>query len=217
MIVSVPELVTYMSGVNFNASQTDAATQVLNGVQRSLERYLNRFLEPTLVQERVQAGWDGSVRFSYTPVVKFISMIDPAGFSLPVNGWQQAPTVPAMDDDEWEEWSDEFGATRQVDLIPGTFYGWLPQEFNGTLIGAPKVWYALKYISVLILPNQDDLKLDILRVAAREMTRNHDDSVSLKDGIMGDDTNPMIEGITGLGWTDDELAKYGRYRRRVIV
>lgn len=215
-IVSVPDLVTYMSGVNFDAQQTAAANQVLEGVQRGLERYLNRFLEPTLVQERQQAQYDGSVRFSYTPVIKFISMTDPLGFRLPVEGYLEVqPSVPALDEDEWMEWSD-YGVIQQVDFAPGNFYGDVPLGYGYTPLGSPGVWYVLKYISQIILPNMNDVKLDILRVASREMTRNHDDAISLKDGLMGTDTNPEIQGIVGLGWTDDELAKYGRYRRRVI-
>jgi hypothetical protein len=223
-LVLVDELKDYMSGVTFTAAQLRTAQSVIDGVQRQLERYCNRVLEPVLIQERVQADGQGRLKFSKTPVIKLISIIDQFGSLIPIaedeNGAQ--PTVPPLDPTEYENYSS-LGVTRQVDNVGSTFYGssvigygGFGDYFYGPLL-VPEMWYVLKYIAAPGDLDLDDVRLSILRVSAREMTRHHDDTMSTKDGIISDDSNPEIVGIQGFGFTPDELTQFDRLRRRVIV
>lgn len=61
---------------------------------------------------------------------------------------------------------------------------------------------------------QPNVKLAIKRVAAREFTMKHDDTVTLEntEGRVPEDATP-----TEKGWTVLELAKFDRMRRRTIV
>lgn len=66
-------------------------------------------------------------------------------------------------------------------------------------------------------PQYADVRLSIMRVASREMTNRHDDTLSVKgletDNV-GEPTGPQ-NGVQG--WTYDELRMHDRLRKRVIV
>ena len=57
------------------------------------------------------------------------------------------------------------------------------------------------------------IKLGILRVAAREMTMNHDDVLSIKDDFARE---PANAAEIRKGWTPEDLAPFERLRRRTV-
>lgn len=168
-IVSVPELVDYMSNVTLTADQLEAAELVLEGVQGELEVYLNRPVEPREVTEVLQS-LDGYVRPRITPVVQVLSVTGLA-------------TVP------------------------------LYSKANGLYVGWAGEW-SVTYRAGIDGASKPDIRLAILRVAAREMQNRHDDTLSVKDLRTDDEKqNPRYPE----GWQEAELMRLSRYRRRVIT
>lgn len=55
------------------------------------------------------------------------------------------------------------------------------------------------------------VRLTILRVASREVQNKHDDTLSVKD-LDANDVSPLPEGLQ-----DEDKARIGRWRRRVVV
>ena len=228
-IVSVDELQNYMSSAHFNDVEAISAQFILDGLQSQLENYLNRTIEPTLVQERVLAESQGTyaanyeLRLRFTPVIKLISITDDLGNAVPINttnGVASDPLVPALTEDEFDNY-DDLNVTRQVDYIPGTFYGSSVLGYGnfqntGVLIlptGFSTGWYAAKYIAGLLAPDFADVRLSIMRAANREMTFDHDDTIAMAAGAY---TNPgTLPAI--IGFTDAELAALDRLRRRTVV
>lgn len=215
-LLNTNDLIDYMGDVAFTQQQLDKSQVILDGVQRQVERYCNRMLEPTLIQERLRAEADGSLYFTYTPVLQLVSIVDQ--FNTPVLWGMEfgAGTVAALTDADMQA----AGVTRSLDTASGTDNtsfvkaGALNAD-PGMLRFTPFSWYTVKYLTC-VQDNLDDVKLEILRVSAREMVRMHDDTLSLKDGIFRDETNPEISGITGFGFTVDELTQFDRLRRRVV-
>lgn len=61
--------------------------------------------------------------------------------------------------------------------------------------------------------SKPDIRLAILRVAAREMQNRHDDTLSVSDLTT---SHPGDEPLQ-VGWTEGELNMLRRYKRRVVV
>ncbi len=190
LIVPVDDLIDYMSGINLNPSQGQrrAAEFILAGVQADLERYLNRPLTPTVRTESVPVNSDGSVRTSLSPIISI-----PAGTtSYYLRG-------------------DRLFATslyRDASLLVGDWF----HEDREPLI---TVTYTGGYDGAL--DEFADVRLAILRVASREMTNRHDDTLTVK-GLntdpAGEPTGPQ-NGVQG--WTMDELRQFDRLRKRVYA
>lgn len=71
------------------------------------------------------------------------------------------------------------------------------------------------YTAGKVLPEMEleSVKSKIMEVAARTVTSNHDDTISIKGGLERDTDPPRpIKG-----WTEEELWAFSRYRRRVVV
>jgi hypothetical protein len=60
--------------------------------------------------------------------------------------------------------------------------------------------------------NDEGLKVAILRVAAREISENQDETVGINAGEVTGRPQPNI-----LGWTTEELRQWDHLRRRVVV
>lgn len=174
MIVSVRRLRDYMSGIGLNTTQTQAAEDVLAGVQAELERYLRRPLELRTVTEPAIYSPHGWIDTSVTPVVSTTS----PGFYV-ANGllrprWA-APIV-----------------LGQPDLV--TYVG----GYDGTA------------------PELADVRLAIMRVAAREMEVRHDEARTVKELNTTRTQSEPVRRHGSDGWTPDELAQFDRLRERVV-
>lgn len=177
-IVNVDQLRDYMSGIGLDVDQTQAADDVLAGVQADLERYLARPLELRTVTEEVEMVLGGSYQTSVTPVVSTTSLwhVVRRGRLRPLGG---LPVVTqAMLDTR----------TETVTYVGG-YDGFAP-EFA-------------------------DVRLAILRVAAREMEQRHDDTRSVKDLSTRNEGEMQLRQT--VGWQPAELARFDRLRQRVVA
>lgn len=70
------------------------------------------------------------------------------------------------------------------------------------------------YVGGIDGDDEDDVKLGILRVAARELTVRHDDTLGVTDLSIrpAAPADPRI-----YGWTPEELKQFDRLRRRVVA
>lgn len=199
MIVTRVELSDYMSGFTLNPvyGQDDAADMVIAGVQTDLERYLNRSLEPQTVTERVPVDREsGVVKTTRTPILSI-----PTGAPYYFYGDRifVAGNYTTMDVSLYvlghhiseQEW-------MTVTYTAG-------YDARSVLAGGPGD------------PSFADVRLAVLRVASREMTNRHDDTLSVK-GLdtrnEGEPTGPQ-NGVQG--WTYDELRMHDRLRKRTIA
>lgn len=220
-IVTSDELADYLNGVTWSLSQTNhIANVVLPGIQQELENYLNRPIEPMHVREARQPDCDGRIWPTVTPVIKMISI----DYS-PVGGSVQTPNpplyVPAA-------LSPDPGVAREWDpaITPTQAPNWLVQQQGSSFITIPGFtwdpsmsvtmpgYVLIEYIGGYNGYIDTALKLDILRVAAREVERVYDNAVTLTDGAAQQkvSSDPRTKG-----WTPDELAQWDRLRRRVVV
>jgi hypothetical protein len=198
MIVSVEMLKDYMSGIQLKAFQEQAAEYVLAGVQSQLERYINRWLEPREVTEAVHVHQDGYLLTTKSPIV-----------SLPTDS-----NYSLYGGRIWYYGVGSVFAGPPISPIftASTWGGFDSQVFEVT--------YTAGYDA---RPESDtvgefaDVRLDILRVASREMTNRHDDTMSVKSLSMANQGEPTGPQNGVQGWTMDELRMHDRLRKRVIV
>lgn len=175
-IVTVQELQDYMSGVGLAVDQQLALQDVLDGVQRELERYCQRPLER---MERTEAVFPDDAGRLWPKATPIESVSSPVGlYPNGANGLVGTYPAPAL-------------------------------MFGG---GVEPV--VLTYVGGLVGAEEDDVRLAILRVAAREATDRHDDTRTVTDleGRQAQRTDRRE-----VGWTDDELKKFDRLRRRTAV
>jgi hypothetical protein len=201
-LVSVDELVAYMGHTQLTPTQRSAASRTLLGVQQELENHLNRPLQPVQVREVVVADWQGIGNLSITPVHKIISSTQITQ-QLPLLPAEPVVITPLTDQDV----AREIDYTSGYDTTPGRIAG-------GWYLGVQNAYFLVEYIGGHIGYVPEGLKNDIKRVAAREIADNVDDTLSLR----GDNAQQASEPDTReRGWTEDELRKWDRLRRRVIV
>lgn len=93
-------------------------------------------------------------------------------------------------------------------LVP-PFNGW----YGSILEYIPSPGYAVTYVGGLDGANIPELKLMVLRVAAREMSNKHDDTVGLN---AGDLTRSKVD-VVPEGLNDDDRKRLDRFRRRMVV
>lgn len=208
-LVTTEELKRYMSGLNLNANQDIAAAEVLIGVQNDLENYLNRSVQLVQVREAIQTDGLGYANVSKSPVVKIISK-SPLQYEHELFMPEFLPYNPAsMERDSII--GDEGrlidrtanGVVGDPHVVPGAIY-----------VGTPNAWFVVEYIGGLDCSTKPEVKLAIMRVAAREVSRNHDDTISLREG----NAEQAAETDTReKGWTEAELKRFDRLRRRVVV
>jgi hypothetical protein len=184
--VKVHELKDYMSGIGLDADQASATQDVLDGVQRELERYCQRDFERKVRTERLQPDELGRLWPRSTPIE---SVSAPVGLVIGGNGL--------------------WGATYVA--LPSVGYGGF--GFAG---GFPADPIEVTYIGGLD-PDDDrlhDVRVAILRVASREAVSLHSDVLD-PDDLQARPTKDRDS--RPLGWTDDELKKFDRLRRRTVA
>ena len=207
-LVTAEDLTTYMGGLELTAAQAGIVDSIiLPGVQQDLENYLNRPVEPVIVRESLKQSDNGFLYFRVTPVHSIVSITTSAGVAVTLPS--DIPSALYNPDqlrtlDEWGE-PDLFG--YQLDTFSG-----------GGFIGYPSIgrptYHRVVYVAGYNGYVNQGLKLDILRVAAREAEMQFDDTMSLRGGgqeaASDSDDRPK-------GWTEDELKKWDRLRKRVMA
>lgn len=193
-LVTVADLRKYMSDVSLSANQAQAAQLVLDGTQQTLELYLGRPVQPVQVREKVRSNGSGDLMLSVTPVHRVIDMR-----VINTNSVEPAKDVTPLSEAEVDRMWDAMPEDRIT--VPGGLY-----------VGRWFTWYVVEYWGGYNGFVDDALKLAILEVASRTMTVNHDDVLSIKDDIAREPANePRIRK----GWTDEELKRFDRLRRRI--
>lgn len=205
MLVSEDELIAFMSDINLNTRQRANLTMVLNGVQEDLETYLNRPLEPVQIREVVRTDWQGYTYFTYTPVRKIIAVQTTEPLLDPDTPYVPAPMDrdPLVDDDD-----------RVLQHVVPQFINPPGKHPSALYVGDPWGWYIIEYVAGYDGYALNGLKLAIMRVASRDIETTDDDTLSLRDGNAERATPPDTRPT---GWTDDELKRWDRFRRRVVV
>lgn len=217
-LVSVAELRAYMAGSAFNTSQNYIAALTLSGIQQELENYLHRPVQPVQMRELLKVDATGCVNPTIAPVHKVIkceSISDRTSiFDLPNNvEYTVTPTVMVRD-----ALVDANG--RLLDHLRPNVGDPLIMD-NGIFVGElfpgyyqQDLYYAVEYVGGYNGYVDNALKMDILRVAAREMGKNHDETLSLRGDKAERATEPDARQR---GWTEEELKGWDRLRRRVIA
>lgn len=210
MIVSVAEQRGYMGGLALKDHQRDTMELIIKGVQRGLEDYLNRTIEPARVRERVKASNRGFLHLSNTPVIKVLSL-DTNVNSL--DGYQ-GRTVTRLDpaDSLLDDLTFDIDPEYQFDRYP--FSDGVNQIVPGGLSVAPNQFYYVDYVGGLNGYLDSSFKLSIMRVVAREWASNHVYTEGLRSGTP-DQTE--VGDARFLGWSTDELKAFDRYRRRTVI
>lgn len=207
-LVTADDLTAYMGGLELTDSQRGIVeTVILPGVQQDLENYLNRPVEPIVVRESVKQADNGFLYFRVTPIHSILSIASSSGLSITLSS--DVPSTLYNPDqlrelDEWGE-PDLFG--YQLDAFS-----------SGGYVGYPTImrpmFYRVAYVAGYNGYVNEGLKLDILRVAAREAEMQFDDTQSMRGGGQeaAEDSDDRPKG-----WTEDELKKWDRLRRRVMA
>jgi hypothetical protein len=188
----------YMSGINLKSFQEQAAEYVLQGVQAELEKYLNRWLEPREVTESVRVHSEGYLMTTKSPIV---SLPDNSNYDLyggriwyfsAGSVFAGPPVSPIFTASTWGGFDNQF-----FDVTYTAGYDARPENDE--------------------VGEFADVRLGILRVASREMTNRHDDTLSVKSLSMANEGEPTGPQNGVQGWTMDELRLHDRLRKRVIV
>jgi hypothetical protein len=210
-VVTVDEVVNYLSKIKLTGHQRGIVESViLPGVQQELENHLNRPIEPVLVRESLRADGTGWVYFRVTPVHEILSVTLSDGTDITPD----PVTVPVLDNPtdmrEYDEWGNPELYKYQVGVGIGVPVGYYPLYSGGMV----QPYYRLEYIAGYNGYVNDALKLDILRIAARETEMMFDDTMSLRGG----NTEAASDSDSReKGWTQAELTKWDRLRRRVVA
>lgn len=222
MLASLAQLKAYMGNINWTPDQANhAETVILPGVQKELEVHCNRPLEVVHIREVRPVDDRGYVVFTVTPVwsINFIkNSITGESLTLPA-----APTTPLPAFDS----SDT--SMRHIDKVgSGPVIG-IPYEYPVGPVGASPYWPLLSPYTIGVSPEvtyvcdytggwkgleEEGLTLAILRVAAREVERQFDDTMSIKGGSLdaAESSDPRYKY-----WDQDELYEWDRLRRRIVV
>lgn len=103
---------------------------------------------------------------------------------------------------------------QQGELITSLPSNFFRRGANYLITGSANSRLIVDYTGGVNADINPGVKLAIKRVAAREFAYKHDDAVTLDntEGRPSEDPTPVPKG-----WTDEELKKFDRLRRRVIV
>lgn len=173
-IVETGELKDYMSGIGLDADQAEAAQDILDGLQRQLERYCQRPLERKSRTEVLVPDEFGRLWPTATPIQSITAPVD--------QGWE----------------------------IRGNYLAAGGLLFGGAGYSPVEVTYVGGVVGV----DEDDIRVAILRAAAREVAYRHDDVLDVND-LSARPTQPPDRREPG--FTADELAQFDRLRRRTVV
>lgn len=209
-VVKIEELIAYMGGLKLNEKQIGVTDSViLPGVQQELERYLNRPVEPVIVRESIRPNDNGFLYFKVTPIheIRLVAYSDGTAVTLP--DVTKPEVVPIEDYRIYDEWGDPDLFGYQLTGFVGSAYPTYSMLLTGT-----RPFYRVEYVAGYNGYLNDALKLDIMRVSAREVEMQFDDTMSLRGGSTeaASDSDAREKG-----WTEDELRKWDRLRRRVVV
>lgn len=188
LLVTPGQLSDHMSGFTLSEAQERAAALVLSGLQRGLERRLNRFFGIWDQTETLVVQGTGRIVPSRRPVVEVISLtgLDAAGITvLGSAGWEVGGVPFWIDSDP-----SLFGRTVELHYRGG-------EELN-----------AFRVVDL------DDVRLAILEKAADLMTDRHDDTVSVKDL---ETREPTATRRSERSWTEAEVKTLERLKRRVLL
>lgn len=186
-IVSASELREYMSSIGLDIDQAAAVDDILAGLQRELERYCQRPLEQRERTEVIVPDDLGRLWPKATPIVSVSTPVGLyAGGDNSIAGYSPAVL---------------FGSAAYAPVTV-TYVGGVvdpeiivdPEEFG--------------------VDEAADVKIAILRAAAREATVRHDDTLGVTD-LEVRQVQPVDRRDPG--FTDDELKKFDRLRRRTVV
>lgn len=208
-LVSVDDLINYMSNPNLNAAQRLAAADVLVATQNELERYLNRTVELTQVREVVQVDIAGYLNVSVSPVHKIISI------STAINS-VETYKAPVMSEDQMtpDPLIGDNGRTQNRVYNQSALSGALIVPGGVRAMGMPGTYYVIEYVGGYDGRNDGDIIGAIKRVAARSVSSNHDDVINLRESNA---EKAAVTDTRGKGWSQDELRMFDRLRRRVVA
>lgn len=205
-IVSVEELKQYMGNLTLTPVQETHVTEViLPGIQEDLEDYCNRPLEPVIVREGLRSDDRGFLWFRVTPIHSVTAIVRSDGSTVSPT---TVPVAPTLSNPDELRVMDEWG-------VPDLF-GYQLNEFSvgysGYPLGTGRAYYIATYVAGYNGFLNKGLKLDMLRVAAREVEMQFDDTMSLRGGQTeaASDSDNRVKG-----WTLDEKIAWDRLRRRV--
>lgn len=213
-IVTVDELAPYLGGLTLTPEQEGIAeTIIIPGIQEELELFLNRPLEPVQVRESTYVDYEGKVTLSVSPVWRILSAQYSDGVVVPTTVYY--PPVTSQDP----------SVQRRVDLS-AVGMGALPYRLPVSALGLSMASYGfgygylnqtyliVEYIGGYLGYTDNALKMNVLRVVARECERMFDDTASVRQGQLeaAGESDKREKG-----WTEDELNRLRRLKRRVIV
>lgn len=197
-LVSVDELVGYMSNIKLGAGQYQAAEYVLEGVEAEIEAFIGRPLKtgPRTETTYMTDANAGFIRLAGTPVTS-VESVSILGQTLNTDAYQIAPgglylLMPYLNTPALFITSGPSGITTPIDPI-----------------GVPIL---VSYTGGLPPDAVRLLRIEILRIAAKEMTNRHDDTLSVK-GTERNDKTPVLP----YGLTDEARTRLSRFKRRVAV
>lgn len=206
-IASAEELKRYMGLASITDEQKVQMEDLLAAAQSELEAWLMRPVGLRHVRELATVDSQGYINLQATPVkeIRAISNVDGStitGTTLDT-AFYMDPLVEVLDDNDV--------AIPALDAA-GSFVQY-PIRGNGVLYGMPQSQVVIEYIGGYNGPLLPAMKNGIIRVAAREFQRMHDNTMSLR----GTDAREPVDDVpTQKGFTDQELDRFYRAKRRVI-
>lgn len=216
-VVSVNELRDYMSGINLTSYQEESAQEILDGVQSGLEKFIHRPIGARHIREGGRTDARGIFNVRVSPIHRVLSIRTsnymPDMITSLTSGKIELPgSMTEVNDGDGNPIEQiDYVKTPTVDGV--RTYGSPEIIPGGIVIGSSDTNVVVEYVAGYIGDLLPDIRLSIMRVAAREMERMHDDTRSLlaNSNEPGTDSQDIPKG-----WTEDELQKFNRIRRRVI-
>lgn len=207
-LVTLEELKDYMDFTLTN-TQEDAAQLVLDGLQDELEFVIRRpaevrsFTEDWLVLDHGGSASVGSPFYGSGSAISYggsyVEYAQPTVIYL-----SQSPVVTVSSVTQ-----QNFSTSSPTTLTAGTDYS--VAKFGIYVYGAQvNSRITVSYTAGIDGTTLPYFKLVLLRAAAREMQNMHDDTVGLKDL-----TTRNVAPLT-TGFTDSEVARLSRYKRKRI-
>lgn len=206
-LVSVQDLIVYMSNIHVTEAQRNSAEAIIEGVQSDLEMHINRAVEARAVREVVKTDGVGFAYLSHSPVreIRGLSQVGFSSVPPPLGTAPSTGILPFLEGNSYDMVPRNFGRDA---IVPG-----------GVMLGAAQTYFVVDYIAGggdYIAPYLPSIRKAILHVAARDFAHMHSDRMTITgNGSLGDDVDPNPPPTKG--WTDEELEKFDRIRRRVVI
>ncbi len=197
------ELQQYLNGVSLSVADHASAEMILASTQHALELYLNKPLEPVQVRELARSRGDGRIYLRVSPVHRILSV------TSAYNGYNYSlatPFIPPV-------FERDDTVLQYVDYVPD-LAGTYPISAGGFYSDIPDNTFVVDYVGGYNGYNDMALKMAILRVAAREVSAQHDGRPQFRRG-----TSEVVTTSTPveIGWQPEELQSLQRLRRIVVV